>query len=97
MKTKSLSVLIVIAIAGAVGFRLYRKYDRERVQAEQQKANRELSQKVMQQQRENQVKLQQAAEQAKRDSLYAIQKKEREAQMKELQENLKKVEAELEQ
>lgn len=96
MKTKFYGLLITIAIVAIVGFRVYRKYNRERIQAEQQKANQELYQKAIQQQRENDLKLQQATEQAKRDSVYAAQKKEREAKMKQLQENIKKIETEIE-
>lgn len=94
MKKKGTGIVIFVLMLALIGFRFYRKYDREQQQKETQKANRELYLKVQKQQRELEYKAQQEAAQVKRDSAFKAEKKKRDAQIQQMREAVKKLEEE---
>lgn len=98
MTKKSVSALsffiLIVSIAGSL---LYRNYQKQQQNNEVLQANKELFLKIKALQEKEEYEAQQEIIKAKRDSIFNLQKKEHEAQMQQIKETLKRLEAEAKQ
>jgi uncharacterized protein HemX len=95
MKKAVLNIVLFVAALAIIGYRFYRGAKAEEQVLSSAKANQEINTKLEQEQRFREYQAQRDAEKAKRDSIFDVQKQEREAKMKQVQENIDKIEKEI--
>ncbi|EDP96570.1 hypothetical protein U8527_21610 [Kordia algicida OT-1] len=98
MTKKSVSVfsffILIVSIAGSL---LYRNHQKQQKNNEVLEANKELFLKIKALQEKEEYEAQQEIIKAKRDSIFNLEKKEREAQIQQIKETIKRLEEEAKQ